>query len=354
MKMKSLILIFIALGCGLVATIGISQVMERNSGGGGTTMKMEQILVAKGDIDIGAILDANSVQLEEWPAAKVPEGAVRSLDEVAGQFPQARFYKGEPILAAKISDKNKTPAQGIEEGYRTSTIKVDEDTVMEGIGPGDRVDVMVFLRKGEGIQQTGVYPIIKNVRVFSKGAQTERVLDAKSGQESRARTISLMVKPGQAQEIALAAQMGKITLALRNPKDDPADDKDQVVPLSELLNGKASNGDDKKNVASTGTSDLLSELRKATAAKEAEPAVTPPAPSTPAARPTGPAFVMTIQSPNEIKSFQWSDRNALPTESVVLSLNAGNSVPPVPLPSTLEPAEAAPPTAAGSDSKEME
>ncbi len=55
MKMKSLILIFIALGCGLVDTIGISQVMERNSGGGGTTMKMEQILVAKGDIDIGAM-----------------------------------------------------------------------------------------------------------------------------------------------------------------------------------------------------------------------------------------------------------------------------------------------------------
>ena len=53
MKMKSLILIFIALGCGLVATIGISQVMERNSGGGGAAINMEQILVAKADIDIG-------------------------------------------------------------------------------------------------------------------------------------------------------------------------------------------------------------------------------------------------------------------------------------------------------------
>lgn len=345
MKMKSLILIFIALGCGLVATIGISQVMERNSGGGGTTMKMEQILVAKGDIDIGAILDANSVQLEEWPAAKVPEGAVRSLEEVNGQFPQARFYKGEPILAAKISDKNKTPAQGIEEGYRTSTIKIDEDTVMEGIGPGDRVDVMVFLKKGDGIQQTGVYPIIKNVRVFSKGAQTERVLDAKSGQETRARTISLMVKPGQAQEIALASQMGKITLALRNPKDDPADDKDQVVPLSELLNGKPTDGDDKKKTASTGTGDLLDELRNAIPAKGATPA--PVASETTA----GPAFVMTVQSPNEIKSFQWSDRNGLPSESVVLSMGTGNTIAPVPLPATLEPTAPAPPGAAGGENK---
>src|SRR5436309_1852943 len=250
MKMKSLILIFIALGCGLVATIGISQVMEKNSGGG-TALKMDQILVAKTNIDIGATLDANCVQLEEWPAAKVPEGAVRSLEEVSGKFPQARFYKGEPILLAKISEKNQSPADRIPDGYRTSTIKVDEDTVMEGIGPGDRVDVMVFLRKGEGIHQTGVYPIIKNVRVFSKGAQTERTVDAKG--ETRSRTISLIVKPSQAQEIALASEMGRIRLALRNPKDDPANDKDQVVPLQELLNGKSTDGDEKKTFTASGT-----------------------------------------------------------------------------------------------------
>jgi pilus assembly protein CpaB len=345
MKMKSLILIFIALGCGLVATIGISQVMERNSGGGGTTMKMEQILVAKADIDIGAVLDANSVQLEEWPANKIPEGAVRALEEVSGKYPQARFYKGEPILQAKISDKNRNVATGIPDGYRTSTIKVDEDTVMEGIGPGDRVDVMVFLRKGEGISQTGVYPIIKNVRVFSKGAETERVVDAKSGQATRARTISLLVKLPQAQEIALAAQMGKISLALRNPKDDPADDRDETIPLSDLLNGKAANGDDKKPVASSDAGNLLAELKKA---------VSPVAPPTPAAappQPQGQAFVMTVQSPNDIKSYQWADRTALPTESVLLSMGAGSSQPAAPLPTTPDTAPSAPPMTVEQDSK---
>ena len=316
------------LGCGLVATIGISQVMERNSHGGGTDIKMEQILVAKGDIDIGAILDANSVQLEEWPAAKVPEGAIRSLEEVSGQFPQARFYKGEPILQAKISDQNRTASQGIKDGYRTATIKVDEDTVMEGIGPGDRVDVMVFLKKGEGIHETGVYPIIRNAQVFAKGAQTERIIDKKSGQESRARTITLMVKLPQCQEIALAAQMGKISLALRNPKEDPSDDKDQVIPLSELLNGKTTNGDDKKT-ASAPTNDLLSELKNAVAAKD---------PAPPVAVSAAPTFVMTVQSPNDIKSYQWGDPKSLPTESIVLSMGAGNTVPPVPLPATLETA----------------
>jgi len=334
MKMKSLILIFIALGCGLVATIGISQVMERNSGGGSATIKMEQILVAKADIDIGAVLDANSVQLEEWPANKVPEGAVRALEEVSGKFPQARFYKGEPILLPKIANKNGNSSDKIPDGYRTSTIKVDEDTVMEGIGPGDRVDVMVFLRKGEGISQTGVYPIIKNVRVFSKGAETERVVDAKSGQATRARTISLLVKLTQAQEIALASQMGKISLALRNPKDDPTDDKDETVPLSELLNGKATSGDDKKPVASSDQGNLLSELKKAAS------------PSTPAP-PKEIGFVMTVQSPNEIKSYQWSDLKALPTESVLLSMGASSAA----APTTPDSASPAPPVKVDGDSK---
>jgi pilus assembly protein CpaB len=325
MKVKSLILIFVALGCGLVATIGISQVMQRK-GGSDADIQMEQILVAKGSLDIGAILDANSVVLEEWPAAKVPEGALHSLDEVSGKFPQTRFYKGEPILAPKIGSKGENAAQKIEPGYRTATIKVDEDTVMEGIGPGDRVDVMVYLKKGDNIPETGVYPIIKNVRVFAKGAQTERVVDAKSGQETRARTISLMVKLPQVQEIALASQMGKITLALRNPKDDPAEDKDQVVPLSELLNGKAVNGDDKKHAPSEGPGNLLSELTKAVGGG-----------AKPEAAPALPSFVMTIQSPNEIKSYQWGDHGGLPTESVVLSLGAGSSASSVPEKSATTP-----------------
>jgi pilus assembly protein CpaB len=347
MKMKSLVLIIIALGCGLVATIGISQVMDKGSGGA-ATMQMEQILVAKGDIDIGAALDANSVQLEEWPAAKVPEGAVRSLEEVTDKFPQARFYKGEPILLPKISDQNRTPSSRIEEGYRTATIKVDEDTVMEGIGPGDRVDVMVFLRKGDGVQQAGVYPIIKNVRVFSKGAQTERVVDAKSGQETRARTISLMLKLAQCQEVALAAEMGRIRLALRNPNDDSSGEKDEMMPLSELLNGKVTNGDDKKKPASTGTNDLIAELKNAVAVKD--PVTTPVVPTV--AEPArGPSFVMTVQGPNEIKSYQWNDVNALPTETLLLSMGTGNTLPPVPLPATLDSTPASPPVPAEGDSK---
>src|SRR5688572_14761820 len=164
MRMKSLILIFIALGCGLVASIGISQVMDK--GGGGGNVEMEQILVALADIDIGAKLDAQNVKLEDWPKNKIPEGAVRRLEDVKEKFANSRFFKGEPIHVSRITDNLRSVAGTVPEGYRAIPVKVDEDTVMKAISPGDRVDVNVFLRKSPEIPTTGVFTILKNVRVF--------------------------------------------------------------------------------------------------------------------------------------------------------------------------------------------
>src|SRR5437016_1792744 len=220
MRMKSIILIFIALGCGLVASIGISQVMNRD---GGSSMEMEQILVALGDIDIGTKLDAQNVKLEDWPKNKIPDGAVRRLEDVKDKFANARFFKGEPLHVSKISDQLKNIAVQVPNGYRAMPVKVEEDTVMKAVSPGDRVDVMVFLRRnGQDIPETGAFTILKNVRVFAINTNTERASDSK-GETSSFKTVSLLVKPDHARELVVAAQMGKIMLTLRRP-----DEKDEA------------------------------------------------------------------------------------------------------------------------------
>src|SRR5437899_7475461 len=180
MRMKSLILIFIALGCGLVASIGISQVLDR--GGGSSGVEMEQILVSLADIDIGTKLDAQNVKLEDWPKAKIPDGAVRRLEDVKNKYSNARFFKGEPLHVNRISDSLGNIAVKVPPGYRAMPVKVDEDTVMKGISPGDRVDVMVFVKRdmNQGIAETGAYTILKNVRVFAINTNTERATDAKA------------------------------------------------------------------------------------------------------------------------------------------------------------------------------
>src|SRR4051812_44834444 len=119
MRTKSLVLIIIALGCGLVASIGISEVLKQKPDGAPET---EQILVAAIDIDIGKKLDAQNVKVEEWPKGKIIEGAFHSLDEVKDQYTRSRMYAGEPVLAAKLMD-SKNDSAPIPEGYRVLPVK---------------------------------------------------------------------------------------------------------------------------------------------------------------------------------------------------------------------------------------
>ena len=58
MRAKSMVLILIALGCGLVASIAISQVMERGAGSDNAALETVQIYVATADIDVNEQLDA--------------------------------------------------------------------------------------------------------------------------------------------------------------------------------------------------------------------------------------------------------------------------------------------------------
>ena len=73
MRPKSMILILIALGCGLVASVGISKVMEDGKSNR-TSTETVQIYVAMADIPLGETLTPQMLKLEEWPKDKIPEG----------------------------------------------------------------------------------------------------------------------------------------------------------------------------------------------------------------------------------------------------------------------------------------
>jgi pilus assembly protein CpaB len=311
MRMKSLILIFIALGCGLVASIGISQVMNRDLGVGG--LEMEQILVALQDVDIGTKLDAQNVKLEDWPKAKIPEGAIRKLEDVKDKFANARFFKGEPLHVHKISDTLTNIANKVPPGYRAMPVKVEEDTVMKGISPGDKVDVMVFLKKnGVEIPETGAFTILTNVRVFAVNTNTERASDAK-GETVNFRTVSLLVKPEHARELAVAASMGKIILTLRRPDQGDDDQGETVTPIQDILAGKSKQGTEPAPVAAAPPQNFRDFVQQTNQPTEPEGI-------------EAPAHRMEVLTPMDRTVYEWSkDKSGLPTSETVISSNAGGS-----------------------------
>ena len=106
MRAKSMVLILIALGCGLVASIAISQVMERGANSGNAALETVQIYVATTDIDVNEQLTAANVRVEDWPKSKIPEGAIVNFEEINEQFARVRLYEGEPILQAKLANEH--------------------------------------------------------------------------------------------------------------------------------------------------------------------------------------------------------------------------------------------------------
>ena len=81
--------------------------------------------------------------------------------------------------------------------------------------------------------------MLRRTFLFGSMMNTERTVDEK-GKEVSARTVSLLVKPKQAQELAVASQMGKILLAVRPPNEVDVEGAEDVIPIGDILSGRAS------------------------------------------------------------------------------------------------------------------
>lgn len=243
MRPKSLILILFALGCGLVASIGISQVMDSRARNG--SIEMQQIYVALVDIPQRKELTPELVKLEEWPKDRVPLGAITKLEALEGRTPRHPLYAGEPILETKLIDPQKdlgTVSEKIRAGYRVISVKVDNEVGAAGlILPGDRVDVMVFLQKRPPeVPQTTTKTILRNVTVFAVNDQTS--LETDKGETSvAAKTVTLEVKPSDAERLTLAQSLGRLRLILRRGDDTESEKQESDgVLVRDLFGDQAS------------------------------------------------------------------------------------------------------------------
>jgi len=230
MRPKSMILILIALGCGLIASIGISQVVER--GGGEVVQEIETspIYVAVSDVDIGDELNAQRIKLEEWPIDRIPPGAVTSTEQLENMAPRQRLFSGEPILIGKLASKDSLTSASttIRQGHRVMSVKVSMDTAVSHlIEPGDHVDVLAFVR-GRGNTASKASTILSNIEVFAINNVTDRMPD-ESG-SLQAKTVSLQVTPQQAQKLMFFSEQGRLRLTLRSPGDEVDNTSEEVAP----------------------------------------------------------------------------------------------------------------------------
>jgi pilus assembly protein CpaB len=238
MRPKSRILLSLALGCGLVAALGINQMMAKQGPAvpGGETV---EIYVAMKDVNTNDQLLPELLKLEPWPKDKVPPDAITKLDDLEGRRARTKLFAGEPVREAKLLEKGDAgigAADTVPTGFRVVSVRVDAVKSSGNlIKPGDRVDVIVHISNHSG--RSGNEPMTKtflqDVRVFAVNDVLDR--DPASGNSKvAAQTISLLVKPDQVELVTLAEEMGKVRLSMRSPNDDVKTETDGAV-MTELL-----------------------------------------------------------------------------------------------------------------------
>ncbi len=239
MRPKSLILLMLALGCGLVASIGITQVMANRGDGAVATADTAPILVAMDNIPQWSLITAHRVRIENWPKDKVPEDALSNIEDAEGRRTKTLIYAGDPIREAKLFDHGANEhgaTMMIPEGLRAVPVKVDSVSGGSGlIVPGDRVDVAVTIQPDtkKGIAEPTTKTFLQDIKVFAVNDQFQ--VDPDEDDKSiSAKTVSLLVTPEQAQMLMLAADSGKIQLVLRSP-DESANAKVAAVTLRQVL-----------------------------------------------------------------------------------------------------------------------
>lgn len=316
MRPKSLVLLILALGCGLVASIGINQVMaNRHAGPAQGAVETTPIFVALGEIGIGDPLTAEMLKLEEWPKEKVPVGAVSNLQDLEGRRCKQRFYPGEPILEAKLlapGEKGQSPTDLIPKGYRVVSIRVDAVSSSSGmILPGDRVDLLVHVQENpsKGISQARTQTFLQNVKVFA----VDDLYSRENEGAVSAKTISLLVTPDQAELVMLAGNLGTLQLVMRSANDD-SNEPTTGADVQELLSGTENGAPPSAAPAPlTSKEDLLSLLNQA---KEKEPAAPPTPPvlsALPAAAPD--QFEMLVIKGPHAETMQFTDVRRPPTST---------------------------------------
>lgn len=206
MRAKSILLLMVALGCGMVAAVAVSKtIMERDSQP--QAEASIEILVAVREIKTAHQIAADAVRLEKWPRSKVPEGAITDLSMVEGKFARQGMFPGEPILIPKLADSNSSLSTQIPAGHTLFNIVFDNNYIK----PGDIVDISgIFQCKKT--KRTEVKSVLKEVQVFAINGISDREFDHKGGRNT---VFQLLIKRNQNQALMLANNLGKLELNLR-------------------------------------------------------------------------------------------------------------------------------------------
>jgi len=207
-----------------------------------------EVLVAKADIGLGQTVNPENLQWQSWPAGAASNNFIRrnerpdATTQIAGSLARSPFIAGEPMREAKLVKANGSGfmAAILPAGMRAVSTEISAETGAGGfILPNDRVDVILSRREKDAARPSASEVIVSevilpNVRVLA----IDQAPKEKDGQNTvLGKTVTLELKPEQAEALARARQSGTLSLALRSIADiNVAESKPEQDPSSKRGN----------------------------------------------------------------------------------------------------------------------
>ncbi|MDE1184639.1 MAG: Flp pilus assembly protein CpaB [Paraburkholderia sp.] len=194
------------------------------------------VVVATRPLAPGQPIEADALRVQSLPIN--PNGAFSDPATLTGRVPVVEVGADAPVLESQLSSGL---AEGIQPGERALAVHVDEgNAVGNRLRPGNFVDVFFTLRRDSGggssgeIDRSQTRLLLSKVRVLAFGNVTAGNT-RQSDPSGLTRTAVLAVPLGDVDRLTLAEASGRLTFALRNPRDDDVLDASAFAPTPGVL-----------------------------------------------------------------------------------------------------------------------
>lgn len=189
-------------------------------------------VVASQDLAAGTIISTANVSQRDLPSEFNQSNAVTAgnFAVIDGMLLKVDLKPGDIVMYSMVETR-KNISKMISPGRRAITIPVDdESSISTMLKPGDLIDLMITLQSAE---KTATVPLMQGVKILATGKQLD--VDNQMTENTGYTNITLDVTAEDAQNITLAASLGKISAILRNPNDQVMSDTSNFI---QQLNGR--------------------------------------------------------------------------------------------------------------------
>jgi pilus assembly protein CpaB len=181
-----------------------------------------EVLVAKVDLAAGQFIRPEHLRWQPWPEGSLAPAYVvqgrRPLEDFVGAVVRFPISAGEPVTEGRVVVPGNSGflAAVLQPGMRAVSVAVNPTSGISGfVFPGDRVDLILthnLPREPGDDNRRGAATILQDIRVLA----LDQRIDSQPGQAIVARNATFEVTPRQGQIIAVAAEIGRLSLSLRS------------------------------------------------------------------------------------------------------------------------------------------